>query len=391
MAVFKHPLGGLSDAEISARVEGLYPNLVAALARAAPSPALAELPAAARILAPVDPAELQQWCFDQGWSEGLPIVPPTPAAVERMVAGSARRGGELIGFLPPRGGAATVEQIAVNAVMAGCRPDHMPVLLAATAAMMEPCFNLGAVQPTTHPVAPLLIVHGPIVKSLGINCGSGAFGPSALANAVIGRAIRLVLWNIGGAIPGTIDRSTQGAPSKFSFCIGENAEATPWEPFVVDRGLPADASAVTVYPGEPPHNINDHEHGDAQGILHVAADVLRTLGSNTWFISWGGRKELMLVLSPEHAATVAGSGFSRRDAQKFLYQAISRRRDELALGGMYHMRDWPCDLNERTAPDALIPEVPRPEDILILVAGGTGRHSAALPSFGCSVSVTRKI
>ena len=223
-----------------------------------------------------------------------------------------------------------------------------------------------------------------------MNAAAGAFGPSSMANAVIGRAIRLILWNIGGAVPGTIDRSTQGSPSKYSFCIAENIAASPWGSFITDRGLPQDANAVTVYGCEPPHNVNDHEHGDAEGILRVAADVLRTIGSNTWFISWHGQKELMLILGPEHAASVAGSGWSRRQVSEYLYRAISRRRDELAFGGMYGMRDWSAELDS-TAKDALIPIVPSVKDILVLVAGGEGKHSAALPSFGATVSVTRQI
>jgi hypothetical protein len=195
---------------------------------------------------------------------------------------------------------------------------------------------------------------------------------------------------VGGALPGVADRSTQGSPSKYSYCIAENLEASPWGSFVTERGLPDGANAVTVFGGEPPHNVNDHEHGDAEGILGVAADVLRTLGSNTWFIAWHGRKELMLILGPEHAASIAGSGWSRRDVREYLFRAISRRRDELALGGMYGMRDWPHDLNQMAA-DALVPMVPSPEDLLILVAGGEGKHSAAIPSFGATVSVTRAI
>jgi len=390
IAVFKHPLGGLTDAQVIERSETMYPSVQAALAKIAPPPMAPPTETARRVTAPADPAELQAWYAERRWSDGFPVIAPTPEAVAAMVAGAGRRGEEFVGCVPPRGGVATVEQVAVNAVMAGCRPPHMPVLLTAIEAMLEPCFNLAALQATTHPVAPLLIVHGPIVKALGMNSGAGTFGPGTLANAVIGRAVRLVLMNIGGALPGDVDRSTQGSPSKYSFCIAENIEASPWGSFITDRGLPGDANAVTVYGGEPPHNINDHEHGDAEGILRVAADTLRELGHNTWYLSWSGRKELMLILGPEHAASVAASGWSRRDVQKFLYGAISRRRDELALGGMYGMRDWPPELNQ-TGPDALIAPVPNAEDILVLVAGGTGKHSAALPSFGPTVSVTRRI
>ena len=390
IAVFTHPLGGLSDSQVVERAEKLYASVRAQLAKV-PTPAAQNQAASAkRMLAPVDPAELQAWFFERGASDGFPVIAPTPNAVAKMVKGSGRPGQDLIGVVAPRGGIATVEQIAVNAVMAGCRPQHMPVLVTAVQAMLEPRFNLASLQATTHPVAPLLIVHGPIAKELGMNAGAGAFGPSSMTNAVIGRAIRLILLNIGGASPGTVDRSTQGAPSKYSYCIAENSAASPWGSFVTDRGLPEGANAVTVFGGEPPHNVNDHEHADAEGILRVAADVFRTLGNNTWFIAWHGQKELMLILGPEHAATIAGSGWSRRRVREYLYHAISRKREELALGGMYGMRDWPPELNNMTS-DALIPAVPSVDDILILVAGGEGKHSAAIPSFGATVSVTREI
>ena len=390
IAVFTHPLGGLNDTQVVQRATAMQESLMAALAKQPKPPEVPPAANAASVIAPADPATLQSWYFERGWSDGLPVIAPTREAVARMVDGAARNARDVIGIVPPRGGVASVEQVAINAVMAGCRPEHMPVLIAALEAMLDERFNLAAIQATTHPVAPLLIVHGPIAKALNMNAGAGAFGPSSLTNAVLGRAIRLMLWNIGGAIPGNVDRSTQGSPSKYGFCIAENIEVSPWGSFITERGFAADASAVTVFGGEPPHNINDHEHGDAEGILRIAADVLRTLGSNVWYLAWHGHKELMLVLGPEHAASIAASGWSRRQVREFLHDAISRKRDELALGGMYGMRDWTPALNA-TARDALIPAVPSPDDILVLVAGGAGKHSCALPSFGPTLSVTRAI
>jgi len=391
IAEFTHPLGGLSDAQLHERAANLHDNVLRQLKKIPQQRAAdARHASADRLLAPADPAELQLWFFERQLSDGFPIIAPTPAAVAEMVTGSGRSAGDLVGIIPPRLGLATVEQIAISAVMAGCRPQYMPVLITAVEAMLEPRFNLASLQATTHPVAPLLIVHGPIARELGMNAGAGVFGPGSMANAVIGRAIRLILWNIGGGLPGSADRSTQGAPSKYTYCIAENIEASPWGSFITDRGLPDGTNAVTVFGCEPPHNVNDHEHGDAEGILHVAADVLRALGNNTWFIAWHGQKELMLVLGPEHAASVADSGWSRRRVREYLFSAVARRRDELALGGMYHMRDWPSALN-LLASDALVPMVPSVEDILVLVAGGAGKHSAALLSFGATVSVTRQI
>ena len=391
IAEFAHPLGGLSDVQLHERAAKLYDSVLRQLKKV-PQQRAAEVSTASadRLVVPADPAELQLWFFSRHLSDGLPILAPTPAAVAKMVAGSRRSAGDLVGIVPPRLGMATVEQIAINAVMAGCRPQYMPVLITAVEAMLEPRFNLASLQATTHPVAPLLVVHGPIARELGMNAGAGVFGPGSMANAAIGRAIRLILWNIGGGLPGSADRSTQGAPSKYGYCIAENIGASPWGSFITDRGLPEGTNAVTVFGCEPPHNVNDHEHGDAEGILHIAADVIRALGNNTWFIGWHGQKELMLVLGPEHAASIAASGWSRSQVREYLFGAVARRHDELASGGMYQMRDWPPGLN-KLADDALVPMVPRAEDILVMVAGGAGKHSAALLSFGATVSVTRQI
>lgn len=205
IAEFTHPLGGLSDLQIIDRAGRLYQNVRVQLAKQPAAAAVIQTSSPQRWFAPTDPAELQTWFFERQASDGFPVIAPTPDAVAKMVEGSKRHAQDLIGVVPPRGGIATVEQIAVNAVMAGCRPEHMPVLITAVAAMLEPRFNLASVQATTHPVAPLLIVHGPIAKQLNMNSGAGTFGPGSMANAVIGRAIRLILWNIGGAFPGTID------------------------------------------------------------------------------------------------------------------------------------------------------------------------------------------
>ena len=240
IAVFTHPLGGLSDPEVIERSAKLYEGVRQQLTQPAAPSAAVPMSAVSRLQAPADPAELQAWFFERRWSDGFPVIAPTPEAVGAMVEGAGRAGRDLVGVVPPRLGVATVEQIAVNAVMAGCRPQHMPVLLTAVEAMLEPRFNLASLQATTHPVAPLLIVHGPIAAELGMNAGAGTFGPGSLANAVIGRAIRLILWNVGGGVAGAADRSTQGSPSKYSFCIAENLEASPWGRSSRTVGCPKD-------------------------------------------------------------------------------------------------------------------------------------------------------
>ena len=212
---------------------------------------------------------VQRLYVDRGWSDGLPVAPPTPQRVEAMLAATNLDSDHVVAEIPPIWGAATVEKLAINAVMAGCLPEYLPVLIAAVEAIADPVFNLYAIQATTHPCAPLLIINGPIREALGMNYSSGSFGPGWRANATIGRAMRLVLLNVGGGYPGVGDMSTQGAPSKFSYCVAENEEENPWEPLHVERGFRPDQSAVTVMAGEPPHNINDHSGRSADDILTI--------------------------------------------------------------------------------------------------------------------------
>jgi hypothetical protein len=195
--------------------------------------------------------------YAQGWTDGLPVVPPTRAKVHVMVKQSGRAASEVIAELPPQGGKATVERIATNAVMAGCLPEYMPVVLTALEAMLETRFNLRGVLCSTHVSTPLLILNGPIVQALHVNSGHNVFGPGWRANATIGRAVQLALVDIGGAQPGVLDKVTFGHPGKYSDCIAENEAASPWEPLHVERGFQCEDSTVTVYPAEAPHNSNN--------------------------------------------------------------------------------------------------------------------------------------
>ncbi|ETW94346.1 MAG: hypothetical protein ETSY1_35235 [Candidatus Entotheonella factor] len=186
------------------------------------------------------------YAMAQGWSDGLPLIPPTEARVERMLQGYERTSGSVIAHLPVEEAPCTVEKLAINAVMAGCKPSYMPLLIATVQAVVDPAFNLTAIQATTNPVTPMIIVNGPIRQQLGINSGYGCFGPGWQANATIGRALRLLLINVGGAVPGVQDMSVMGQPGKYTMCVGENEEESPWEPLHVERGLQPRQSAVTV-------------------------------------------------------------------------------------------------------------------------------------------------
>ena len=223
---------------------------------------------------------VQSLYLEHGWTDGLPVVPPTPDRVETMLSATDLPPQHVLAELPPTWGAATVEKLAVNAVMAGCLPEYLPVLVAAVEAISDSAFNLYAIQATTHPCAPLVIINGPIRSLLGLNSSSGSYGPGWRANATIGRALRLVLFNVGGGYPGVGDMSTQGAPSKFSYCVAENEEENPWQPLHVDRGFRPDQSTVTVLAGEPPHNINDHSGRSAEDILTIIAGAMAVTGAN---------------------------------------------------------------------------------------------------------------
>ena len=204
------------------------------------------------IVLPDDYDALQNYYLERGWSDGLPITPPTPERVEAMLSAVSLAPRHVVAQLPPNWGDATVERLAINAVMAGCLPQYLPVIVAGVAAMSDPAFNIYAIQATTHSCAPLFVVNGPIREELGMNSSSGAYGPGWRANATIGRAVRLALLNIGGGHPGVGDMSTQGAPSKYTYCVAENEEANPWEPLHVERGFAPDLSTVTVVGGDRP-------------------------------------------------------------------------------------------------------------------------------------------
>ena len=218
--------------------------------------------------------------MERGWGDGLPIIPPTTERVEAMLAYCDRPWNEPIAKMAPRYGEATPLRLAANAVMAGCAPNYFPLFMLAIEAMCDEPFNLYGVQATTHLCAPLVIVNGPVALELGVNSGHNAFGPGTRSNATIGRAIRLALVNIGGAIPTLGDMSTFGAPSKFSYLVAENEASSPWEPLHVERGFARDASTVTVIGAECPHNINDHESLSGLGILTTIAGTMATTGSN---------------------------------------------------------------------------------------------------------------
>jgi hypothetical protein len=336
-----------------------------------------------RIDVPDSLDEINELFYRRGWTDGLPIIPPTEERVAQMLSGTSRNPQDTLGAMPPRWAEVTVEKIAINAVMAGCLESYMPVVITAIEALLEPEFNLYAIQATTHPVAPLLLINGPIRKQLWANSGYNVFGQGTRFNAVIGRAIRLVLINIGGGIHGKLDRATHGQPSKYSFCIAENEEQSPWPPFHVDRGFAPSVSTVTVGGFENPYNINDHSSDDAIGLLTTIAGSMTHQGSNNILYQYA-QGEIMVVIGPEHGATIANSGYSKADVRKYLFENARVPKD--AFSERHQKERFTSFI-----PGDLIPVATNEERILIVVAGGAGKHSMCCPSFGMTCSVTKEI
>ena len=310
--------------------------------------------------------------LERGWSDGLPIVPPTEERIFLMLAGTRRPPQQVVATLAPAEGTATVEKIAVNCVMAGCRPDYLPVVIAAVEAMGDPIFNLYGVQTTTNPVTPAFIVNGPIRQSLGLNSSYNCLGQGSRANATIGRALRLVLTNVGGASPGTLDKATHGQPAKYTFCFAENEEESPWESLSVERGLGPGTSAVTALGAGGTIDINDPYCKTAGGFLDLVAGSIMSMGCGN--LMHVGPIPL-LIFCPEHAALLAGEGYSKAEAKRALYERaaipLARFPKEVAEGRI---------LRERLSPDAILHPAPSPEEMLFVVAGGSGHHTVFVPT-----------
>jgi hypothetical protein len=393
LLVIPHPFGGIPEEEVRGRAEEVARKLPVAIweaARKAPAPVarsagpLTEGEPRMTLLVDVDETSALE---EQGLTDGLPVVPPTPARVAAMLEYAGRDRAHVIGPLPPAWRNVGLEAVAANAVMAGCVPEAFPVVLQAVEAMLsEPAFNLHGMQTTTHPIGPMVIVCGPVAEELGVWGGIGCLGPGWRANATIGRAVRLILANCGGARPGELDKATMGQPGKYSFCFSENEGDSPWPSYRSDRGFGSDDSTVTVVGAEAPLNINDHGSTSSEGILRTIAGTMSTTGNNNLY--WLG--DTFLILGPEHAQTLAREGLSKGDVQTELHLRVRIPVDRMSNEHFAHLRSWihEDEIDDYVDPEGRVALVREPKDIHILVAGGPGKHSMWVPTWFRSVTRT---
>jgi len=325
-------------------------------------------------------SEAVEWLYARGMTDGLPVVVPTEQRVQAMVESGTMAPQQEIGAVPPLWGVATAEKIAISAVMAGCLPSYMPVIVAALRALLDERFNLQAVQTTTNPVAPLLIVNGPIRQELAINTGPNVMGPGCRANATIGRAIRLILINLGGTVPGKSEMATQGMPGKYTFCIGENEEGSPWEPLHVERGFGREESTVTVVPacGTSEICMTGAEHAE-DAVLTIPKHMVQIGSINFAF----GNSELFLIMSPLHAKELARHGFTKQGLRHHLY--LNCRAPLAWFAPQYREK-----VKDRIVGDEVTPACSEEQFVVVVSGSDSAPRSTFVPTFQ-SQSVTRKV
>ena len=306
--------------------------------------------------------------YQKGWTDGLPVVPPTEEKVLAFLGAAGLAPDEILGAIPERNRIFTAEKVAVNAVMAGCLPEYFPVVVAAVRGISRPEFGLHGVCASTAGSGILMVVNGPVASAIGLNNGQNLMGPGNRANATIGRAVRLVLYNLAGR---EFDRSTLGHPGKYTYCISEN-ETSSWKPLHVMRGLTKETNAVTLFAAEGPNQIQNHGGLKPENILNTIADRMRALGS----FNMGGDCECALIICPEHYESLRKDGWTKEGVREFLYANAYRPLADLKRGGL---NESPL---EREDEERMVRAVSSPDHILLIMAGGgAGRFSAYLPGW----------
>lgn len=316
--------------------------------------------------------------FAQPWSDGLPVVVPTEERLSDMLGDHTPDA--LIGHVPPANHPATFEAVALHAVMAGCKPEYFPALLCALRCILDPGFNMNGIQATMNPAGPLIVMNGPYPREIGVHGGTGCLGPGFRANATIGRALRLMLLNLGGGVPGVVDMSTFGSPSKFTYCLRENEEISPWPSLAEERGFGEDENVVTACAGESPRVALDDSSDHPDGVLTTIASTIATMGTRHTYSPVG----LTVIMGPEHAQLLADHGFSRDDAKRGLQERARLPVGLLKRGGRYRGKEkseWPGWV-DHDDDDCMAPMIREPEDVTLLVAGGLpGPSSFIIPGW----------
>ena len=331
-----------------------------------------------------DPVET---CYERGWTDGLPVVPPTEERVLEMLDGTARAPGEVIGLIPPNYAECTVEKAAINAVMAGCRPEYMPVVLTAIEAALTPAFGLHGVLATTNACTPVVMVNGPVARTIGMNAKGNVFGQGNRANAAIGRTLQLVVRNVGGGRPGEIDRSVFGSPAKYSFCFAEDEEDPRWDSYAVSLGYSREASTVTIFPGDGITQIIDHISRRPEDLCRSYANCIRAIYGTGHIIG----VQACLAVAREHAVVFYDAGWSKERVREELLGLLKIPVREVAPGraGLTGLSD-----EEKSNPDNLVPKFKNGSFNIIRAGGNAGKYSAIIPSIGGKGSiepVTREI
>lgn len=315
-----------------------------------------------------------EFFLEKEWSDGFPVVTPTEERIARMLTGTDRDHDDVIGPIPPAMEVATVRSVAVHALMAGCRPEYLPVVIAATELMLRDEFNVNGVQGTMHGVAPMMIVNGPYAADIGIHGGNGCMGPGFRANATIGRAIRLILMNLGAGIPGVSSMTIFGMPSRFTYCLTENMEDHPWESLSVSKGYSGDENVITMAMVESPRFCFDDVSDEPIRLMNGIADTMVAMGS--W--NMHTRSDMVVAMGPQHAAICANAGMSRADVHSRLCEMAGRKVRDLKNGGNWRRERalaFPIEVDPDDD-DYFIPAIKNPEDLQLIVAGGWGPCTA---------------
>ena len=329
---------------------------------------------AARHITLGDAEDAIEACYERGWSDGLPLVPPTPQRVLRMLAGTTRSADELIGLIPPDLAPCTVEKVAINAVMAGCKPEYLPLVLAAVEAALIEEFGMHGVLCTTMFAGPVVVINGPLGRAVGVNSGVNALGQGHRANATIGRALQLVIRNVGGGRPGEIDRSTLGTPGKYTFCFAENEDSV-WAPLSVERGFAPGASTVTLFAGEGVQGIVDQKSRTPESLVRSFAASLRTVDNAK--LAMAG--DALLVVSPEHSRVFIDAGWSKARLRDELEKLLLLDGDEMVAGAGGIAEGLPATFAGKPVPKF------RPGGLIIVRAGGNaGLFSAVIAGWAAS-------